>query len=728
MKRACGAALMVALLTNAGTPIAAAPKKARVAAPSPDSRAAALVRRMTRAEKLTLVFGYFGTDFPSKKFLTPKESRAGSAGYIPGIPRLGIPPQWQTDAGVGVATQGGAAVKRERTALPSGLATAASWNTALAFAGGAMIGKEARNSGFNVMLAGGVNLMREPRNGRNFEYGGEDPLLAGTMVGAQIAGIQSNHIISTVKHYAINDQETERFGGNSVLGEAAMRTSDLLAFQFAIERSNPGSVMCSYNRVNGIYACEHDFLLGQVLRKDWKWPGFVMSDWGATHSTAKAVKAGLDQESGFPFDDAPFFGEPLAKAIASGAVSEAELDAMVTRILRSMIAHGLFEHPVAEAPIDYAAHAVVTRQDAEEGTVLLKNAGAVLPLSPSTKRIAVIGGHADKGVLAGGGSSLVYPRGGNAVPGLKPTSWPGPIMYYPSSPLAAIAKLAPGATVRFADGSDPAAAAALARDSDVAIVFVTQWAGESFDVPLTLSDNQDALVEAVAGANQKTVVVMETGGPVLTPWIDRVAGALAAWYPGTEGGAAIANLLFGKVNPSGRLPATFPRSLDQLPHPAEPHKGDVTYSEGAAIGYKWYDAKALDPQFAFGHGLSYTNFSFAGLSAAPSANGINVRFTVRNSGKVAGKAVPQIYVAGAGWEAPKRLGGFTKVALAPGASKQVTLQVDPRLLATWDQAGHQWRIAAGSYDVILGASSRDIAQKTRIRLPARVFPVGWSPQ
>jgi beta-glucosidase len=718
---------MVALLTSAGTPIAAAPKKVRAAAPSPDNRAAALVRRMTREEKLTLVFGYFGTDFPSKKFLTPKESRPGSAGYIPGIPRLGIPPQWQTDAGVGVATQGGAAVKRERTALPSGLATAASWNAELAFAGGAMIGREARKSGFNVMLAGGVNLMREPRNGRNFEYGGEDPLLAGTMVGAQIAGIQSNHIISTVKHYAINDQETDRFAGNSILGEAAMRTSDLLAFQFAIERSNPGSVMCSYNRINGTYACENDFLLDQVLRKDWKWPGYVMSDWGATHSTTSAVKAGLDQESGFPFDDAPYFGEPLAKAIASGAVSDAQLDAMVTRILRSMIAHGLFEHPVAEAPIDYAAHAVVTRQDAEEGTVLLKNAGTVLPLSPSTKRIAIIGGHADKGVLAGGGSSLVYPRGGNAVPGLKPTSWPGPIMYYPSSPLAAIAKLAPGATVRFADGSDPTAAAALARDSDVAIVFVTQWAGEAFDVPLTLSDNQDALVDAVAAANQKTVVVMETGGPVLTPWIDRVAGALAAWYPGTEGGTAIANLLFGKVNPSGRLPATFPRSLDQLPHPAEPNKGDTTYTEGAAVGYKWYDARGLDPQFAFGHGLSYTSFSFTGLSAAPSGNGVSVRFTVRNTGKVAGKAVPQIYVAGAGWEAPKRLGGFTKVALAPGASKQVTVQVDPRLLATWDEAGRQWRIAAGRYDVVLGASARDVAQKRAIRLPARTLPVGWSP-
>lgn len=730
IKRAFAVAVTAALLASAGAPIAAAPKKAkptRAVPASPDSRAAALVRRMTRDEKLILVFGYFGTDNAEKKFIAPKESLQGSAGYVPGIPRLGIPPQWQTDAGVGVATQGGAKVKRERTALPSGLATAATWNTALAFTGGAMIGKEARNTGFNVMLAGGVDLMREPRNGRNFEYGGEDPLLAGTMVGAQIAGIQSNNIISTVKHYAVNDQETDRFKGNSILDEGAMRTSDLLAFQFAIERSNPGSVMCAYNKINGTYACEHDFLLNQVLRKDWKWPGFVMSDWGATHSTVKAANAGLDQESGWPFDDQPYFGEPLKQALASGAVSEATLDTMVTRILRSMIAHGLLDHPVRAAPIDFAAHAVVTRQDAEEGAVLLKNAGSILPLSPATRRIAVIGGYADKGVLAGGGSSLVYAKGGNAVPGLKPTTWPGPVMYYPSSPMAEIAKQAPGAQVRFADGKDLRAAAALARDSDVVIVFVTQWAGEAFDVPLTLTDNQDALVAAVAGANPRTVVVMETGGPILTPWIDNVAGALAAWYPGTQGGAAIANLLFGKVNPSGRLPATFPRSLAQLPNPAEPKDGDVRYTEGAAVGYKWYDAKGLDPQFAFGHGLSYTSFSYGGLSATPTAAGVSVRFTVRNTGKVAGKAVPQVYVAGAGWEAPKRLGAFTKVALAPGAARQVTVQVDPRLLATWDAAGQQWRIAGGRYAVLLGASSRDIAQTVSITVSARTLPVGWSP-
>ena len=728
IKHLWAAALTASLLAGTAAPVAAAPRKAPAKATlSPDARAAALVAKMTREEKLILVYGYFSTDFPSKKFTAPPEGRPGSAGYIPGIPRLGIPPQWQTDAGIGVATQGGAGKKRERTALPSGLATTATWNPELAFAGGAMIGNEARNSGFNVMLAGGVDLMRDPRNGRNFEYGGEDPLLAGTMVGAQIAGIQSNHIISTVKHYAVNDQETDRNAGNSILDQGAMRTSDLLAFQFAIERSNPGSVMCSYNRVNGDFACENAFLLNQVLRKDWKWPGYVMSDWGATHSTAKAANAGLDQESGAPFDDQPFFAQPLKDALANGSVSAAQLDLMVTRIVRSMAAHGLLDHPVAESRIDYAAHAVVTRQDAEEGAVLLRNKEALLPLSRSTKRIAIIGGHADKGVLTGGGSSLVYPIGGNAVPGIVPTSWPGPIMYYPSSPMAEIAKLAPGAKVSYASGDDPAVAADLAKDADVVIVFATSWAGESFDVPLGLPGYQDALISTVAAANPKTVVVLETGGPVLTPWANQVGSILAAWYPGTAGGAAIANLLFGKVNPSGHLPASFPKSAEQLPHPAAPNAGDTIYAEGATVGYKWYDMKGLEPQFPFGHGLSYTSFGYSGLAANAAGTGVSVRFTVRNTGKVAGKAVPQIYVARKGWEAPKRLGAFSKIALAPGASRTVTVTVDPRLLATWDDSAHSWRIAPGAYDVMLAASSRDIKQTVTVQVAARTLPVGWSP-
>ncbi|WP_299107884.1 glycoside hydrolase family 3 C-terminal domain-containing protein [uncultured Bradyrhizobium sp.] len=694
---------------------------------SPDARATALVAAMTRDEKQTLVFGYFGTDFPRLQYHAPADAHSGSAGYVPAIARLGIPAQHQTDAGVGVATQGGAPVKRERTALPSNLATAASWDVAIARAGGAMIGDEARRSGFNVMLAGGVDLLREPRNGRNFEYGGEDPLLAGTMVAEQVIGIQSNHIVSTIKHYAINDQETDRNAGNSVLDHSAARVSDLLAFQLAIERADPGSIMCSYNRVDSVYACENSWLLTEVLRSDWGFRGYVMSDWGATHSTVAAAKAGLDQDSGFPFDKEPYFGRPLRDALDHGAVPAARLDLMAHRILRALFAQGVFERPVSEQPIDYAAHAAVTRAGAEAGAVLLKNEHGLLPLAASAKRIAVIGGHADKGVLAGGGSSLVYPVGGNAVPGLQPTIWPGPILYYPSSPLDEIKRQAPGATVRYADGSDPAAAAALARDSDVVIVFATQWAGESFDVAMALDGNQDALIGAVGAANPNTVVVLETGGPVAMPWIDQVGAVLEAWYPGTAGGKAIANLLFGKANPSGRLPVTFARSIDQLPDPAQPHSGDVVYKEGATVGYKWFDAKGIAPLFPFGHGLSYTRFVSEGLQATTPGGVLTATFSVRNTGARAGASVPQLYVApvAGGWEAPKRLAAFTKVALAPGARKAVTLTVDPRLLATWDEAHHRWHIAGGTYKVMLADSARDIRQTVTVTLPERTLPATW---
>jgi beta-glucosidase len=733
------------LLASAATGALAAPSPAAKqpwmnTALSADQRTKALLGAMTEDEKLKMVFGYFGTDQPGKNYTRPDEAREGSAGYVPGIPRLGITPQWETDAGVGVATQGAAKTKRERTALPSGIATAATWNPDIAREGGAMIGDEARRSGFNVMLAGGVDLMRDPRNGRNFEYGGEDPLLAGTIVGNEIAGIQSNHVISTVKHYAMNDQETGRNVGNAVIDDAAMRMSDLLAFEIAIETGKPGSVMCSYNLVNGKHACENPYLLTDVLRKDWGWKGYVMSDWGATHSTVAAANAGLDQDSGFPFDTEPFFGKPLKAAIDAGQVSHATLDRMAGSVLHAMFTTGVFDAPQAKDEpdtIDYAAHAKVTQADEEQAIVLLKNDGAILPLSPATRSIVVIGGHADKGVLAGGGSSLVYPRGGDAVPGLEPTSWPGPKMYYPSSPLDNIKAQAPNATVTYVDGSNPSAAAAAARNADVALVFVTQWAGESFDVPIALQDGQDALVSAVAAANPKTVVVAETGGPVLMPWADQVGGIMEAWFPGTSGGAAIANVLFGKVNPSGHLPATFPKAESDLVRPGdidpngktENDAVTVNYTEGATVGYKWYDKHHLTPQFAFGHGLSYTTFGFGNLQARADAGTVKASFTVTNTGQRRGMTVPQIYVGttSGDWPSPKRLGGWQKIDLAPGQAKTVSVTVDPRLLATYNADSHRWEIAAGRYQVMLAHSATDIDQTASVQLAARTLPAGWHP-
>ena len=729
-------AIAVASISLASTPSHADEPRWMNSSLDPDHRAELVLAEMTRDEKLTLISGYYASVSSEMKYSPPAQALPGSAGYVPGVARLGIPPQWLTDAGVGVATQWTAPEKRERTALPSGLATAASWNPELAFEGGAMIGAEASASGFNVMLAGGANLMRDPRNGRNFEYAGEDPLLAGTMVGAQISGIQSNHIISTIKHFALNDQETDRKLNDVYINPDQARMSDLLAFQFAIEQSDPGSVMCAYNKLIDDYACESAFLLTDVLRRDWGWKGYVMSDWGAGHSTVKAANAGLDQESGFPFDSQHYFGEVFRGALAMGEISEARLTQMAKRILRSMFAKGVVDHPVEVRPIDFQAHAEVTRRDAEQGAVLLKNVGALLPINMRFKRIAVIGGYADKGVLSGGGSSQVYPVGGNAVPGLKPSTWPGPVVYYPSSPLTYIRALARGAQVNFVDASDPAAARQLAAQSDLAIVFVTQWATESIDTSLTLPDGQDALVEAVAGANSHTVVVLETGGPVFMPWIDKVASVLEAWYPGTSGGEAIANLLFGRVNPSGRLPVTFPSDERQLARANISERNEegnrtfqVTYSEGATVGYKWYDAKAQQPLFAFGHGLSYTRFSYSDLNTSLDGQDLFVSFRVRNDGKRAGMDVPQVYVspAAGGWEAPKRLVGWQKVNLTPGASMNVKLRVDPRLLGVYSTGGGGWEIATGTYKVMLGGSARDLQLAASVQLPQRQLSANFRP-
>jgi beta-glucosidase len=682
-----------------------------------DQRAALVLKEMTQEEKLSLVFGYFGNDFGKSK--KHPAALPYSAGYIPGAPRLGIPDLFETDAGIGVASQY-SETPRERTALPSGLATTASWNRQLAYDAGAMIGAEARASGFNIMLAGGANLMREPRNGRNFEYGGEDPLLAGTMVAAQVRGVESNHIISTVKHFAVNDQETGRTELDARIDNSAARMSDLLAMQFVIEQAHPGAVMCSYNRVNGSYACENNYLLNEVLKKDWAFPGFVMSDWGATHSTVAAANHGLDQQSGSEFDKSPYFAGALEEAVHTGQVPQARLDDMARRILRTMFDKGVVDYPVApDGAIDFPAHALQSRKAAEEGIVLLKNDGGILPLNKNLKTIAVIGSHADAGVLSGGGSSQVYPVGGNAVKGLEPATWPGPVVYDPSSPLRAIQARAPGAQVLYDAGDDPVAAAALAAKADVVLVFAHQWIGEGNDATsLALPDHQDALIAAIANANPHTVVVLENGGPVAMPWLVKTAAVLEAWYPGSGGGEAIGSLLFGEVNPSGHLPVSFPVSVDQLPRPtldgdpANPKlQFAVNYHEGAAVGYKWYDLHGLKPLFPFGYGLSYTTFAYSALTAQQKGGQWQVQFTVTNTGSVPGKDVPQVYAAplAGGWEAPRRLVGWDKVSLQPGESRTVSLTLEPRLLGMFDGVGKTWHIAGGKLKLSVAHDAADAA-------------------
>jgi beta-glucosidase len=700
---------------------------------TPDVRAKAALAAMTLDEKLRLVFGYSDqalTDLakvpdaivsPELKSYVVGRLVKGSAGFVPGVPRLGIPDQTQTDASMGVRNS-----YIPSTALPSSLATAASFDPEVPRAGGRMIGAEARATGHNTMLAGGINLAREPRNGRNFEYAGEDPLLAGTMVGALIYGIQSNRIISTIKHFAVNDQESQRTTVDVTISAEAMRQSDLLAFELAIEQGKPGSVMCSYNLINGRWGCENDYLLNTVLKHDWGFKGFVMSDWGAVHSTAPAVNNGLDQFTGFCCaTDQPWFGPPAMKAaLRSGAITSQRLDDMVERILWALFATGVVDNPVKVTPIDYVANAAVAQKAAEGSLVLLKNDSDLLPLR-GVKAIAVIGGNADKGVMAGGGSSDVTPVGGAVMIDNH--------TFLPSPPLAALKQELPRARIDFDSGADPAAAAALAAKADVAIVFVTQHDSEGNDGSLVLAGNQDALVAAVAAANAKTVVVVESGGAIFMPWAGQVPAIIEAFYPGIRGGPAIARILIGKVNPSGHLPISFPASTDQLAHPQIAGLGPpfdtptaVTYDEGAAIGYKWHDLKDHRPLWAFGHGLSYTRFALSDPAASPDGRGIKVSFSIRNSGKRAGKGVAQVYVAPAdwrtaGWEAPRRLGAFAKAKLKPGQSQRIELTIDPRLLATYEAARNNWRIKAGTYRLMVSEASDAPMQATEITVAESVW-------
>jgi beta-glucosidase len=696
----------------------------------PDRRAELALRAMTRSEKLSLVYGYFGTVMPSAHYTRPPKARPGSAGFIPGIARLGLPPQWQTDAGLGVATQRSSLyADRERTALPAGLSTAATWDPARAQESAAMIAAEARASGFNVLLGPGLDLVREPRGGRSFEYAGEDPLLAGEIAAAEIRGIQSQHVIAVAKHYALNDQETGRNVLSANIAAAAARESDLLAFELAIEQGRPGAVMCAYNRVNGVYSCESDWLLRRVLKGDWGFQGYVMSDWGAVHSTVRSALAGFDQESAYVFDDKPYFGAPLRAALTAGRLPAARLDDMVRRILRSMFATGVVDHPVDGAPavIDFAADARVAQADEEEGIVLLKNTGGILPLARTAKDLLVIGAHADRGVLSGGGSSTVFPVGGNAVPAPASAGWPGPEVYLPSAPVGAIMGQAPQTNIHYLDGTDIAAAARQAARADRVVIFATQWAAESLDVPLSLDGDQDQLIAAVAAANPHTVVVLETNGAVLMPWLSKVAAVLEAWYPGSGGGPAIARVLYGDVDPSGRLPVTFPAALSQLPAATLPGRGlpdrqpfSVAYRAGAAVGYKWFQRRGLQPLFPFGYGLSYTRFRYTGLRSRVAGGQLTVSLTVTNSGSRRGTAVPQVYVGpvAGGWEAPRRLGGWSQVSLQPGGSAAVSIRIDPRLLAVFDESHERWQRAAGTYRVWVGDSSASFPLSAAVLLPA----------
>lgn len=685
---------------------------------SADQRADLLLAQMTEDEKLQLVHGTgWGVLRPGAP--VPADDNGG-AGFVPGIKRLGIPDVNLADSAVGVRK---AALRgRYATLLPSTLGAAASWDTDAAYLYGTVIGRELRAQGYNMSIGGGMDLTREPRNGRNFEYAGEDPLLAGTMTGNLMKGVQSQKVMGDIKHYALNDQETGRNVLNALLDKKSMRESDLLAFQIAIGIAQPAAVMCSYNKINGDFACENDYTLNQVLKKDWGFKGWVLSDWDGTHSTVKAALSGLDQEQ----PGSNYFGDGLKQAIAEGQVPQSRLDDMVHRILRSMFAVGVVDDPPVDAVVDPFQGRDDAQHIEEESIVLLRNVGAVLPLQREVKSIALIGSHADVGVLSGGGSAQVDPPGGNvADPKRGNGEWRKPV-YFPSSPMREIQRKAPNAEVTYNDGSNPTDAAASAKSAELAIVFVNQFMSEGSDAAtLSLPDDQDALVSAVAAANPNTIVVLETGGPVSMPWRNQVKGILEAWYPGIGGAQAMANVLFGDVDPSGKLPVTFAARDADLPHPqvlglerAKAALGtadgasdvktsfDVQYSEGTRFGYKWFDSEKKEPLYEFGFGLSYTTFAYAGLKV--DAGGHAVSFTVTNTGLCTGDEIAEVYVelppeAGENF---KRLAGWQRVPLAPGESKSVTVTLDPLTMSVFDVATDSFELPKGSYRVLVGPSSR----------------------
>ncbi|HTW94238.1 MAG TPA: glycoside hydrolase family 3 C-terminal domain-containing protein [Tepidisphaeraceae bacterium] len=643
---------------------------------APEKRAELLVGQMTLEEKVSQIHM-----LASKKH--PRE--------IPPIPRLGIPEQQVINGPLGA---GPGDLHLAATALPCGLALAATWDRDAAARFGKLLGDETADHGADVIEGPGVNITRVPQNGRNFEYFGEDPFLSGAIVVPEIIAIQKENIIPEVKHFAVNSQETNRKSINEVVDVRTLREIYLPAFEAAVTQAHVAGMMAAYPSVNGDFCSQNAFLLTEVLRHDWHYEGFVQSDLTATRSTAKAAEAGLDLSM-----KADFFAKPMLTAVQGGKIPVSVIDAMLIHRFNEMFRYGLLDHEPTTRPIPAKEDGAIARSIAEEGAVLLKNDDNTLPLNAAEiHTIALIGPYAGE-VAAGGGSS-----------GVKPL--------YTVSPLNGLRSHV-GRNVRiiFNDGRNPAAAAGIAKSADVAIVMVGNEDREGRDRPnLNLPLNQDTLISAVAAANPHTIVVLKTGGPVVMPWIDRVPAILEAWYPGEEDGNVVADVLFGNVNPSGKLPMTFPRSLADVPaHTPQQYPGvhgTVVYSEGLLVGYRWYDDKEITPLFPFGYGLSYTTFDVKNLSLSPlsAEDGLDVSVDVSNTGKRAGAEVVQVYVGfpAAAGEPPRQLKGFERVMLKAGQSDHVTIPLDRRAFSIWDVKENGWRVLPGTYEIFAGDSSRNL--------------------
>jgi beta-glucosidase len=780
-----------------------------------------------------------------------------------GVPRLGIPPIKMTDGPCGARgaqREGGTT----SACFPCGTALAATWNPELVERVGAALGEEVLTKRAQVLLAPTVNIHRSPLAGRNFECYSEDPHLTGRIAIGYIRGVQSRGVGACIKHFVCNDSEFERMTISSEVGERALREIYLAPFEAAIAEARPWSVMAAYNRLNGTYASEHPRLLTEILRGEWGFDGFVVSDWYGTRSTAESVEAGLDLEMPGP---PRYRGEKLLDAVKAGAVAEARLDAAVRRLLEATVRAGAFEHPeeAVEESIDRPEHRQLAREAAGEAIVLLKNESDLLPLDRGRiRRLAVIGPSADAANVLGGGSAGVtphytvtplegiraacgdeaavhYERGctnhrilprldGKLVPaGFEAEyfdnpelvgdpvltkrsryidfTWFGRIESGVDSEIVAVrfsGKFSPpesgaytlgltsaGRSRLRADGielvdnwtrqtpgdsyfgagsvevtaqlemrageereiqidfcrTNPAIAGvkagallpvpedlmeratAAAGEADAAVVVVgldDQWETEGRDrVDMELPGRQAELIERVASVNRNTVVVVNAGSPVTMDWVDRVPAVLDVWYPGQELGNALADVLFGDVNPSGKLPTTFPKRIEDNPaylnYPGE--NGEVLYGEGIFVGYRYYDRKRIEPRFAFGHGLSYTRFEYGELRLGRERVGaddeLEVSVEVTNAGKRAGSEVVQLYLCDLECSLARpdqELRGFEKVVLEPGETKTARFTLDRRALSFYDPAQEGWVAEPGEFEVRVGSSSRDIRARARFAL------------
>ncbi len=669
----------------------------------------------------------------------PQQTEFGDVTYPAQVP--GTPTVVYTDGPDGVRSTPGV------TAFPAPIALAASWDLGLNEAKSAALAAEAFDKGKNGVLGPGLAAGRTPLSGRTPEYLGEDPLLTGQLAASAINALQSvdgKPIMADIKHYIANEQELDRQTSSSNIDERTLRQVYDLPVEIAVAESDPASVMCSYNQINGVYGCENP-ILDTNLKGLMGFAGYVVSDFGAVHSTAAALNAGLDQELNAPKHFTP---DLLDEALAAGDITEQRIDEAAGRVVSAYIEHGLFDTPLPETPVEDAStpeHKSIALDAAQQGSVLLKNDG-LLPLNVDAgAEIAVIGATASSTP-----TDDVSARTVCSMQGFGGNTFECEDLVSPEDAIRERADEI-GATVTFDAGTDPAAAAHLASSADVAIVFGYQKMGEFSDLTdLSLQGGGDALIDAVASANPHTVAVLNTGSAVEMPWIDQTAAVLEAWYPGEQMGPALVSLLWGEANPSGKLPMTFPVSLADTPtagsdaqYPGVFADGStertddeeirqVDYAEGLEIGYKWYDERGIDPLFAFGHGLSYTEFAYSDLQVDTASDddhsAATVSFTVENTGDVRGAEIPQVYLTlpEAADEPGKRLVGFDRIELEPGASERVELVVDSaasnRPFSVWDVDGDEWRMTEGDYTVAVGASSRAIELEEGFTFDADVEP------